>query len=76
MTTKAEKVRTILIRDLGNKSEGQILNAVSKTTGLSSGLAKVYIRNNAAKLKGKRVSKKKGTSKRAAAAKKKTRPSK
>lgn len=51
MTTKADMTRDILKRDLGKKSDEQILEAVIKQTRLTKSLAKIYIKNNTAKLK-------------------------
>lgn len=67
--TKAERVRVILRRDLGRKTEEQILAAVMKATGHPRGLAKAYISNNTVKVKaekkkaGRKKTAKKGTSK-------------
>ena len=62
--TKAEKVRAILGRDLGKKTDEQILAAVMKATGHPKGLAKAYIANNTVKVKGEKKTKKKVAKKR------------
>lgn len=67
--TKAERVRVILRRDLGKKTDEQILVAVMKATGHPRSLAKSYIKNNTPKVKvekkkaAKKKTAKKGTSK-------------
>ena len=43
--TKAEKVRIMLRRDLGKKTEEQMITAVMKLCGFERGLAKSYVRH-------------------------------
>ena len=60
MTTKADMTREIL-RKRGRQTDEQVLDAVLKETGLSKGLARVYIRENTERLANpkKKVAKKK-----------------
>ena len=67
--TKAEKVRVILRRDLGKKTDEQILAAVMKATGHPRGLAKSYIKNNIPKVKAEKKKSSKKVAKKAAAKK-------
>ena len=63
--TKAEKVRIMLRRDLGNKTEEQLIAAVVKLCGFQRGLAKSYVRHYSPLIKAEKKKKvaKKGTSK-------------
>jgi len=43
--TKAEKVRIMLRRDLGKKTEEQLITAVIKLCSFERGLAKSYVKH-------------------------------
>ena len=68
--TKAEKVRIMLRRDLGKKTEDQLITAVMKLCSFERGLAKSYVRHYTPIIKAEKkemvAKNKKGTSKRAA----------
>lgn len=69
IVTKAEKVRIMLRRDLGKKTEDQLITAVMKLCGFQRGLAKSYVRHYSPIIKAEKkkpAKNKKGTSKRAA----------
>ena len=63
--TKAEKVRVMLRRDLGKKTEDQLIDAVMKLCKFQRGLAKSYVRHYTPIIKAEKKKKvvKKGTSK-------------
>ena len=72
--SKADKVRAMLRRDLGKKTEEQLIVAVMKLCSFQKGLAKSYVRHYTpivvAQKKAKTNVIKKGTSKKAASARK------
>lgn len=62
--TKAEKVRIILRRDLGKKTEDEIIKAVMKMAGFKRGLATAYVNNNIPVVQAEKKTKKKASKKR------------
>lgn len=73
--SKADKVRAMLRRDLGKKTEEQLIVAVMKLCSFQRGLAKSYVRHYTPEILEKKKAKtkvvKRGISKKAVAAKKK-----
>ena len=57
--SKADMVRVILRRDLGKKTDEQILSAVMKKTGHKKGLAKSYVKHYTPLIKKERAAAKK-----------------